>query len=486
MKIKNLFGTLFVAAIGGSVALGVYTKWYAPKFNSGSFGFQQPIYRTSANMPANAVDFTVPAEMSVNSVVHIKTKATVNNNVVHDPFFDFFFGSPNMGRPQVQIGTGSGVIISQDGYISTNNHVVAGAEEVEVTLNNKKTYIAKVIGTDPSTDLALLKVEADENLPYLTYGNSDDVRVGEWVLAVGNPFNLTSTVTAGIVSAKGRNINIIGGGDPNKNVFPIESFIQTDAAVNPGNSGGALVNAKGELVGINTAIASTTGSYAGYSFAVPVNIVKKVMSDLLEYGMVQRAFIGASIRDIDNNLAEEKGIKDLNGVYIAGLNEGGAAEEAGIKEGDIIKKVGAVNVSTSAQLQEQIGKYRPGDKVLITLLRDGKEKQLDLLLKNKNGSLGVLKRSKEETFTALGASFEEISADDKHDLRIDYGLRVINLSAGKLRSAGVKEGFIITSIDKKPIKTIDDLSASVKEKRGGILVEGVYPNGLRAYYGFGM
>ena len=486
MKAKSLFGTLLTAAIGGASALGVYTYWIAPQNKLKDFSIQQPIIKTSSNAVVNAVDFTVPAEMSVNAVVHIKTKSTVNQNAYHDPFLDFFFGSPNMGRPQVQIGTGSGVIISQDGYISTNNHVVAGAEEVEITLNNNKTFTAKVIGTDPSTDLALLKVEADEQLPYLAYGNSDDVKVGQWVLAVGNPFNLTSTVTAGIVSAKGRNINIIGGGDPNKNVFPIESFIQTDAAVNPGNSGGALVNSSGELIGINTAIASNTGSYAGYSFAVPVNIVKKVMSDLLEFGLVQRAFIGISIRDIDNKLAEEKGIKDYSGVYVAGLNEGGSAEEAGIREGDIIKKIGAVNVNTSAQLQEQVGKYRPGDKILVTLFRDGREKQLDLVLKNKNGSTNVLKRTKEETFNALGASFEEISLEDKKDLRIDYGLRVLNLSAGKLRSAGVKEGFIITSIDKKPIKSIDDLSLAIKEKRGGILLEGVYPNGLRAYYGFGM
>ncbi|MCC7051474.1 MAG: trypsin-like peptidase domain-containing protein [Bacteroidia bacterium] len=486
MKAKQIFSTLFLASAGAFIGVSAYTYWIAPKTNNiiSSSAQQQALYRTVANAPASTVpDFTVPAEISVNAVVHIKTKATVQNNL-NDPFYNFFFGTAPT-RPQIQMGTGSGVIISNDGYITTNNHVVAGAQEVEVVLNNNKSFNAKVIGTDPSTDLALLKID-ETNLPYLVYGNSDDVKVGEWVLAVGNPLNLTSTVTAGIVSAKARNINIIGEGDPGKNVFPIESFIQTDAAVNPGNSGGALVNTRGELVGINTAIASTTGAYAGYSFAVPVNIVKKVMNDLLEFGMVQRAFIGVNIRDITGELAQEKNLPDLKGVYIAGLTEGGAAEEAGIKEGDVIKKIGSVEVNSTTQLQEQIGKYRPNDKIAVTINREGKEKLITLLLKNKNGSTSILKKSKEETFEALGASFEEVSNEEKRELRINYGLRVVNLGAGKLRSAGVKEGFIITSIDKKPIKSLDDLSAAMKDKKGGILVEGVYPNGLRAYYGFGL
>lgn len=488
MKTKNIVTTVLLSTLGAIIGIYGYTRWTNSKSSTTEIinnQQQKELYRLVSNIPpTNAIDFTLPAEISVNAVVHIKTKTAVQNNL-HDPFFDFFFGYNPNSRPQIQMGTGSGVIISSDGYIATNNHVVAGAQEVEVTLNNKKTYEAKVIGTDPSTDLALLKIE-ENNLPYLIYGNSDDIKVGEWVLAVGNPLNLTSTVTAGIVSAKGRNINIIGSGDPGKNVFPIESFIQTDAAVNPGNSGGALVNTKGELIGINTAIASTTGAYSGYSFAVPVNIVKKVMADLLEYGMVQRAFIGISIRDITNSLAQEKGLNDLLGVYVAGLTEGGAAEEAGIKEGDIIKKIEGVEVNSTAQLQEQIGKYRPGDKIKVTILRDGKEKLLSLTLKNKNGNTGILRKSKEETLSILGASFEEISNEEKRELRIDYGLRVASLTAGKLRSAGVKEGFIITSVDKKPIKSVEDLSMAIKDKKGGILVEGVYPNGLRAYYGFGL
>jgi S1-C subfamily serine protease len=336
--------------------------------------------------------------------------------------------------------------------------------------------------------LALLKIE-EKNLPYLTYGNSDDVKVGQWVLAVGNPFNLTSTVTAGIVSAKGRNINVLEG-DPNRGMFPIESFIQTDAAVNPGNSGGALVNTRGELVGINSAIASNTGSYAGYSFAIPVNMVKKVIKDLLEFGTVQRAYIGVSIRDIDNRLAEEKGIKEFKGVYVSGITDDGAAANAGIQEGDIIMKVGDSEVNSSPELQEQVGKYRPGDKVEVTVMRDAKAISLPVILKNKNNTTTLFVREKEKVnqgdqINFLGATFSQVSDEEKIKLRIRSGLKILKLSAGKLASSGIKEGFIITSVDKRPINSPEDLKF-LETKKGGVLIEGVYPNGFRAYYGFGL
>ena len=355
--------------------------------------------------------------------------------------------------------------------------MVDGAEKVEVTLNDNREFTAKVVGNDPSTDLALLKIE-EKGLPILFYGNSDQLKIGEWVLAVGNPFNLTSTVTAGIVSAKARNIGIL----PDQ--YKIESFIQTDAAVNPGNSGGALVNTRGELVGINTAIASQTGSYSGYSFAIPVNLVKKVVDDLVEFGNVQRGFIGVSIRDIDSKLAIEKNIKETRGVYVAGLTIDGAAKSAGIEEGDIIVKIGENEVNSSPQLQEQIGQYRPGDKVRVVVLRDGNERVFSVVLRNKEGNTSIVKS--EENLNLLGATFENVARETTSKLGLEGGVRISKLMNGKLRSAGIKEGFIITSIDKKQIRTTNDISQALKTKQGGILIEGVYPNGTKAYYGFGI
>ena len=308
--------------------------------------------------------FETAASQSVNSVVHIKTISIgqQNKQSLHDPLQDLFFGRPPRNQqPQQIAGSGSGVIISQDGYIATNNHVIDGATKIEVTLNDKKTYTGTIVGTDPTTDLALIKIEA-KNLSAIYYGNSDAVNIGEWVLAVGNPFNLTSTVTAGIVSAKGRNINIL------KEDYAIESFIQTDAAVNPGNSGGALINQQGELIGINTAIASNTGSYTGYSFAIPVNIVKKIMGDLVKHGTVQRALLGIQIRELNQTLAEEQEIKDLEGVYISKVFSGSSADDSNLKSGDIIRYINGVKISSPSELQEKIGQYQPGDKVEVTII----------------------------------------------------------------------------------------------------------------------
>ncbi|MFN5324835.1 MAG: Do family serine endopeptidase [Bacteroidota bacterium] len=422
--------------------------------------------------------FVAASDATVPAVVHVKTTYSVSSNSgYYNPFQDFFWGDRGFRNPAPSRSAGSGVIITDDGFIVTNNHVVENSEKVEVTLHDKRTLPAKVIGTDPSTDLALLKIE-DKGLPYLPYGNSDNVKVGEWVLAVGNPFNLTSTVTAGIVSAKARNISIL----PDQQ-FPIESFIQTDAAVNPGNSGGALVDTQGSLIGINTAIASSTGSYSGYSFAIPVNIVRKVVSDLIEFGNVQRAFIGVSIRDIDSKLADEKGIKKLNGVYVAGLTEGGAAESAGIEEGDIITKVGGVDVNTSPELQEQVSKYRPGDKIEVTLNRNNSLKTVVVTLRNKDGEIKVVKN---ETVSHLGAEFATVSKEESAKLGIRSGVKITKLDAGKLRNAGIREGFIIQSIDNRPVSTPNDITSVLNNKKGGVLIEGLYPNGTRAYYGFGL
>lgn len=484
---KKIIGTFAIASIGGITALGLN----ALIENRSDHQLSQIAYQLPAkyaNMPSAAeasVDFTTAAEMSVHSVVNVKTTYPLEtqNQYLYDPFRDLF--GQRQSRPQeAPMATGSGVIISQDGYIVTNNHVVDGADKLEITLNDKRSYTAEVIGKDPTTDLALLKIK-ETDLPFINYGNSDNVKVGEWVLAVGNPFNLTSTVTAGIISAKGRNIGLLEN-DPTKGQFPVESYLQTDAAVNPGNSGGALVNTKGELVGINSAIASNTGSYTGYSFAIPVNLARKVVADLLEFGEVQRAFLGVSIADLDGKLAKEKSVNVIKGVFVKGVADGGSGAEAGIKEGDVITKIGDAIVNNVPELQEQISRYRPGNKVSITLNRNNQEKILPVVLKNKDGNTDVVEKPKVEVVSTLGATFEAVSPDDMKKLSIENGLKVSKLSAGKLLSAGIKEGFIITSVDKKKISTIDDVKATLENKKGGVLIEGVYPNGMRAYYGFGM
>ena len=474
-------GVFLIAAVGSLAGTSIYNHSLS---DNHFFTNRKEVQIPSASVNfgttnGGATDFTVAAENTVPTVVHVKT--TYARKSASNPFMDpfqFFYGqpSPHTEQPQQQ-STGSGVIISDDGYIVTNNHVVDDAESVEVTLDDKRTYTAKIIGTDPSTDLALIKIE-DKGLRFAVYGNSDAVKVGEWVLAVGNPFNLTSTVTAGIVSAKARNIHIL----PNQK-FPIESFIQTDAAVNPGNSGGALVNTNGELIGINAAIASNTGSYTGYSFAIPVNMVKKVVNDLMEFGNVQRGFIGISIRDIDAEFAKEKKIKLLDGVYVSGLTDGGSAAEAGIKEGDVITKINELNIKSSPELQELVGRYRPGDKINVTVIRNSSEKMLAVILKNKDGNTKI---GKVEIVNVLGARLEAVQEAELSKLGIEGGVKVKDLQNGKLQNAGIREGFIITSIDNKPVDDAEDVSNYLEKKQGGVLIEGVYANGMKAYYGFGM
>lgn len=423
-----------------------------------------------------SMDFNKAAEGALHSVVHIQTEFTKKSSVYDDYFSieDFFFN----GKAHVFKATGSGVIISSDGYIVTNNHVVQQADKITVVLNDKRSYIGRIIGLDASTDLALIKIDAKE-LPYLTFGNSDALKIGEWVLAVGNPFNLTSTVTAGIVSAKARNINILGGNTA------IESFIQTDAAVNPGNSGGALVNIKGKLVGINAAIASRTGSYIGYSFAIPATIVKKVVKDLKEFGQVQRAILGISIEEVNAEVAEKMGLDKIEGVLIEGVVSGLPAEEAGIKEGDVILKIDSTTLNSRSELMEKLGLYRPGQKVTVEYLHNGSLKKVKIMLTDMNGKT-ELRSKKEIAANDLGADFETLNSKQLKSLYINNGVRVKNLQKGLLSSAGIKENFIITRIDQQPVSNAEDVKRILTNKKGGVLIEGLYPNGVKAYYGIGL
>lgn len=477
MKRLGRFSQTFLLVIAGAlIAVWTYSTF-----------FDQPEVITVKdeqtaryiNYPADSEqqlpDLTFAAEKSIHTVVHIATQSVRTGQWSSgNPFFDEFFGLQKR-EPQISQGFGSGVILSADGFIVTNNHVVENAQNIKVILNDKREFEAHLVGTDPSTDIALLKVEA-ENLPFLTYGKSETLKLGEWVLAVGNPFNLTSTVTAGIISAQGRNLRI------NPDQMAIESFIQTDAAVNPGNSGGALVNQLGNLVGINTAIASRTGSYTGYSFAVPVTIVKKVVEDLKEFGEVQRALLGVNIGDVDAELAKELELDKVEGVYVGGVGENSAAEEAGIKKGDVIINIGEDKTKTSAELQEKISQFRPGDNVKVTVLRDNEKKQFNVTLRNRHGDTEIVR----DNTSVLGAEFETVDDNIKEGLKITNGIMISNLKKGKLKDAGLEKGFIITSVNKKPIYEVGDFKREIGNAKGGILVEGLYPDGESAYFVFGV
>ena len=481
---KKIVSSIFVACFGGVVALAGFhflneNKGTANQLTNPQNSTVYKLANYSGSASAGTMtDFTMAAEKSVNAVVHIKTVSEHVNNLSYDPFAELFFGQQKRQQTYVQQGSGSGVIISEDGYIVTNNHVITGSDKIEVVLNDRRTYEAEIIGADASTDVALIKIK-EKNLPFMAYGNSDGVRVGEWVLAVGNPFNLNSTVTAGIISAKGRN-NILNG-----NKRPIESFIQTDAAVNPGNSGGALVNTDGDLIGINTAIASNNGSYQGYSFAVPVNIVKKVVSDMVEFGTVQRAYIGVSIQDIDAKFAADKDLKQLTGVYVNGLTSGGSAEEAGIKEGDVITSIQDVAISSVSELQEQISRYRPGDKISVNVTRNNKTVIVPVVLKTLNNTTNLVKKVELVKANALGAEFQDLSVEELEAMKVDNGVKIQKINAGKLAQTGIQAGFIITHIDKKKISSSLQTKERL-EKSGPILIEGFYTNGMRASYSFSL
>lgn len=450
---------------------------------------------------AGPVDFTEAAEASVHAVVHIKSTQLGKVQTVDVPqlpdLFEFFFGDGMGGgtrRQQVQtqprVGFGSGVIISSDGYIVTNNHVIEGADEIDVKLNDTREFKARLIGADPGTDLALVKIEGDE-FPTLTFGNSDHLKVGEWVLAVGNPFNLTSTVTAGIVSAKSRSLGVYGrnGG--------IESFIQTDAAINQGNSGGALVNVRGELVGINAVLSSPTGTYAGYGFAIPTSIVTKVVSDLKEYGTVQRAMLGimgtslSTLSNLESRAFDElpitedefKAMKTHDGVLVTELVEGGSAADAGVKEGDVITAIDGKKVKTMAELQETLARHRPGDKVTLKLNRKKDTREIEVLLKNAQGNTRVVKDADLEM---LGAAFKEVDDKTKKALNIGYGLQVTGVSKGKFADAGIHRGFIILKVNGQQIKTKEDFrkvfKAATQSADQVLFIIGQYPSGKRSSY----
>ena len=439
--------------------------------------------------------FTNTAEEVLEAVVHIKStqassRSSMNRrkpNSLPDPFRDFFgdqfyrFESPRQQPNAPKIGSGSGVIINEKGYIVTNNHVIDKADDLEVTLHDNRTYKATVIGTDPTTDLALIQIKA-KDLPTVPLVDSEDIKIGEWVLAVGNPMGLNSTVTAGIVSAKGRNINIL------KEQFAVESFIQTDAAINPGNSGGALVNLEGGLIGINTAIASPTGSYSGYGFAVPSNIVNKVVEDLLTYGVVQRGVLGVMIRSVNGNLAKQKNLDINEGAYVDSLLENSAAREAGVKTGDVITKVNNAEIKSSPDLQAAIATHRPGDQVELTLYRDGKEMEVKVTLVNRSGDKALVEKDNQEILTIIGAELEDIDEELKRQLDIKDGVKVSKLYAGKLRRhTQIKEGFIITSIDGESVSSKSELIKKLESKNGGVMLEGVYEDiPGEYYYAFGL
>lgn len=459
---------------------------------------------TSTGMPAGTPgDFTYAAETATPTVVHIKSSMIRQSRDMSGQMPDFFrdFFGDGMGRqqqgPQRAEASGSGVIISSDGYIVTNNHVVEGSDELEVTLSNKRKVKAKVVGVDPSTDIAVIKVE-ESNLPAITFGNSDAAKVGEWVVAVGNPFNLESTVTAGIVSAKGRGLGIIsqeyarkyGNSNDYQGDSPLESFIQTDAVVNPGNSGGALVNLKGELIGINTAIASPTGSFAGYAFAVPAGIVKKVSSDLIKFGNVQRGYLGIALDDLDSRKAEEYGVKVNEGVYVRDFTENSAGEAAGVKKGDVVVKVDGRSINSIPELQQSIGLHRPGDKVIITVNRDGSEKDFTVTLRNRTGGSDIVKPTEASaTLSSLGARFDNLTTQEKQRLtkyKVDGGVKIMSIDGGKLSRAGVSEGFIITKVNGKPVRTVKELQDSLSGKSDSMVqFEGLYPDAPYDVYTFG-
>lgn len=457
-RFSNLF---LVSLLSGATTLGAYKLFFD---NNGYFSNDKKTLTTLASeaytkkvgLSADILDFTEAADKTIHTVVHVKN---VSYQKTSNPMLEYFYGYKG-GQTQEQVGTGSGVIISEDGYIVTNNHVIKDASEIEITLNNKKSYKAKLIGTDSKMDIALLKIDADGKLPYTTFGNSDAVKVGEWVLAVGNPYNLTSTVTAGIVSAKARNLGTDG----------IQSFIQTDAAVNPGNSGGALVNTRGDLIGINTMITSMTGSYVGYSFAVPSNIARKIIEDIMEYGNVQRGILGVEGGELNATASKELGIKQTEGFYINNVRKNTGADKSGLKKGDIIVKIDNQNIATFADLSGYINTKRPNDKVAVTIIRDGNSKSIPVTL------------SKNEFFSTefKGIELENISAADKKKFRVDYGVKIKSINNENLNQyANELNGNIILSIDNVKAKDLESVSKILnsKNEQQSVRLEMINKNG---------
>ena len=490
-NIKNYLLAIVFSILGGLTSITGY-KYFNEDNNYSNFKtnenlkFANYLYDTTDVIVPEGMNFIFTSKKTTPAVVHIRTTFEGRSSEMRSPFEDMFrdfFGeryNPRDREVPQRRGSGSGVIMTNDGYIITNNHVVENASEVEVLLNDNRTFIATIEGTDPTTDIAVLKIEA-ENLQTVEFGNSDNVEIGEWVLAVGSPFEFRSTVTAGIVSAKARNIGILR----DRNNLQIEAFIQHQAPVNPGNSGGALVNLKGKLIGINSAIATPTGTFAGYSFAIPSNLVEKVYKDLVEYGVVQRALLGITILDVNAELAEEKDLTVLTGVLIDRVNSGGAADDAGLESGDVIIEINGVEIKNISNLQEQVAVNRPGDKILVTYIRDGKTKSVNATLKNTLGTTEVVAST--NSFTIDGAKFADVPKELKEKLEIEGGAQVSEIENGKWKSSGITKGFIVTSINKRGISDVESLSTLLSQlpKDDGVLVEGIYPNGVKAYYGIG-
>ena len=481
MNAKSIGLFILLFAVGGIISLaGAHALGWTGK-TVVIENTQSSVPTALANLPSSSAavptDFVVAAEASVEAVVHVKITAERAQNY-YNPFNDLFFGRPSTPQKQEIQGSGSGVILSSDGFIVTNNHVISGAKEITVVTANNNEYEAVLIGTDPTTDIALLKIDA-EDLKTIVVANSDAVRLGQWVLAVGNPFNLTSTVTAGIISAKGRDINIID------EQSAIESFIQTDAAVNPGNSGGALVNTGGELVGINTAISSRSGSFEGYSFAVPANLVMKVVGDLKEFGRVQRAFMGINYNELNASLSEELKLTINSGVYVANVIEGGAADEAGIKKGDVIINVDGKQVRTGADLTEAIGSHRPGEQLNVLVNRNGINQQYSMVLKNRLGTTEMLTKE-EEIIRSYGAKLSELTINEKRKLGLRYGVKVDEVLGGRFQKAGIPKGFIIVKLNNVYVDDVAKFERLIQQFNpgDGALIQGFETNGKANYYAF--
>lgn len=495
-KRQFFLGILLAALIGGVVALAGVSFLIQPQ-NASTFDEKQQASFVNMLSDENftipdGINFVASAQLVTPAVVHVKSQVAYTPRSQRDPIQEFF-GIPDPrgdrgqggGNGAMPMSSGSGVIISPDGYIVTNNHVIEGATKVDISLDNNKRYEATIIGTDPTTDLALLKIEAD-NLPFVKFGDSDQTKIGEWVLAVGNPFDLNSTVTAGIISAKARNINILRNVENN---LQIESFLQTDAVVNPGNSGGALVNLAGELIGINTAIASNTGTFAGYSFAVPSTLVKKVMDDLMKYGAVQRGLLGVSIQSVSPELADylNKKFPVDQGVYVGGVNENSAGKAAGLKEGDIIISIDGKAVNNVSMLQEMVARKRPGDKVEVEYIRDGKTSKTSATLKNFSGDTNIVKKEVPKTFTFEGLQFEDVKQQTKDQLKIAGGAVIKSNANEAWRNAGARNGFIITSVisdsGRKKVTNAQEMIDFLEDSKGQeIVVLGMFPDGTDYYF----
>lgn len=475
---KTVATVLASAMVAGLTAFGV-VKASTPEIISKEgavLAGDGAAYRTVNLSQTEYPDFTYAAESAVDAVVYVKVTIKRQQASIDDSFFKFFFGEQMAPQSREQQASGSGVIIRSDGYIVTNNHVVDGASKVEVTLNNNKTYPATVVGTDPATDVAILKIDA-QGLPVVPFGDSDKLRLGQWVIAIGSPYDLRSTITAGIVSAKGRQMPHAQG------EFKIESFIQTDAAVNPGNSGGALVNQKGELVGVNTAIISQTGSFTGYSFAVPSNIVKRIAEDLIDFGSVKRALLGVTMSPISDEKAKELKLFSPKGVYIEEVMKGGAADKAGMRKGDVIVSIDSTETATPSSVQEKVSSYHPGDKARITVIRGGESKTLEVTFQGTSMETGATDVDGSVAF--YGAKLREVSRETRSQLGLKGGVEIVSVGPGKVQDAGAEEGFVILYVNDQPVSKPEDVVNIAKKAKRGVYVEGVTKYGKAAYFAFG-